>query len=145
MKLKFIVGGLLCVAASLAHAKDVQLSQKGSLTEMEAVACGTQEKRGERGLKAVMLGDDSSQKNAHPLLCQEYVLQSDSMEYRIRVKDEKHAVLLPVGDSAEFQLKKDYMLLRAPQVDNKIREYFVMSMKPRSHKEQQKTMTKTGQ
>ena len=142
MKLKFMVAATLCLAASLAHAKDVQLSQKGSLTEMEAVACGTQEKGGDGRLKAAVLGTDSSQKNERPLLCQEYVLQSDSMEYRIRVKDEKHAVLLPVGQSAEFQLKKDYMLLRVPQLDNKIREYFVMSMKPRGHKEQEKTTAK---
>ena len=141
MKTKFMLAAVICLAASLANAKDKPLAEKGKLAEMEAVPCGTEDKDGGGGLKETVLGTDSNHRKQQPLLCQEYVLQSDRMEYRIRVKDEKHAVLLPVGETAEFQLKKDYMLLRVPEMDSKVRQYFVMSMMPRGRKETDKTAT----
>jgi len=64
--------------------------------------------------------------------CQEYILKSDRLIYRIRPKDEKHPTLLPVGESAEFRLHKDKMLLRVPESDGKEREYIVVSMTPRA-------------
>jgi len=65
-------------------------------------------------------------------LCQEYVLQADRVIYRIRPRDEKHPVLLPVGEQAQFRLQKDKMLLRVEDLDGKEREYIVVSMTPRS-------------
>ncbi len=66
------------------------------------------------------------------MLCQEYVLQSDRIIYRIRPKEEKHPVLLPVGETAEFRIHKDKLLLRVPELDEKEREYLVISMTSRS-------------
>jgi len=68
------------------------------------------------------------------LLCQEYVLQTDNVIYRIRPRDEKHPVLLPVGQSAQFRIEKDKMLLQVEDLDNKEREYSVVSMTPRQSK-----------
>jgi hypothetical protein len=67
------------------------------------------------------------------VLCQEYILQSDKIIYRIRPKDDKHPVLLPIGETAEFRLHKDKLLLRVPESsDDKEREYIVVSMTPRT-------------
>ncbi len=54
------------------------------------------------------------------------------MIYRIRPRDEKHPVLLPVGEQAQFRMEKDKMMLRVEDLDNKDREYIVVSMTPRS-------------
>jgi hypothetical protein len=66
------------------------------------------------------------------VLCQEYILKSDRLIYRIRPKDDKHPALLPVGESAEFRIHRDKMLLRVPESDSKEREYIVVSMTPRA-------------
>ena len=54
------------------------------------------------------------------------------MIYRIGLKDEKHPVLLPVGEQAQFRMEKDKMVLRVEDLDSKEREYSVVSMTPRS-------------
>ncbi len=79
-----------------------------------------------------MLGTDSGSKKTQELLCQEYVLQAERVTYRIRPRDEKHPVLLPVGELAQFRLQKDKMLLRTEDPGSKEREYIVVSMAPRS-------------
>jgi len=66
------------------------------------------------------------------VLCQEYILKSDRLIYRIRPKDDKHPLLLPVGEATEFRIHKDKMLLRVPEGDGKEREYIVVSMTPRA-------------
>src|SRR5215831_4757437 len=64
------------------------------------------------------------------LLCQQYVVQSDSVIYTIRPKDDKHPALLPIGEQARFRLDKDKILLRVEDGDEKEREYLVVSMTP---------------
>ena len=51
--------------------------------------------------------------------------------FRIRPTDQKHPVLLPVGESVEFRIHKDKLYLRDPERDKKEREYIVLSMQPR--------------
>ena len=58
-------------------------------------------------------------------------MQSDSVIYRIRPRDEKHPVLLSVGQKAQFRIQKDKMLLQVEDGDSKEREYSVVSMTPR--------------
>jgi hypothetical protein len=65
-------------------------------------------------------------------LCQEYLLQTDKADYRIRARDTKHPVLLPVGEQAQFRFEKSKMLVRVEYLDNKEREYIVVSVGPRS-------------
>jgi hypothetical protein len=124
----------LCAVLTLASAtfaKEPKPYQTGKLLQMDSVQCGTAEKDA-TSLAGEMLGTDSGSKKTHELLCQEYVLQSDHVIYRIRPRDEKHPVLLPVGEQAQFRLQKDKMLLRVEDLDNKEREYIVVSMTPRS-------------
>jgi hypothetical protein len=78
-----------------------------------------------------MLGTDSAHKKTHELLCQEYLLQTNKVIYRVRPRDDKHPVLLPVGAEAQFRLQKDKMVLRVEDLDDKDRDYVVVSMTPR--------------
>jgi len=121
----------LVMVATTAYAKTPRAYQTGKLLQMDSVACGMDEKSGET-LAGEMLGTDSSHKKTHELLCQEYVLQADNVIYRIRPHDEKHPVLLPVGERAQFRMQKDKMLLRVEDLDDKEREYVVVSMTPRT-------------
>jgi hypothetical protein len=125
---------MLCVVlglASAAYAKDPKAYQTGKLLQMDSVQCGMAEKEG-KSFAGEMLGTDSGSKKTHEVLCQEYVVQAERVIYRIRPRDEKHPVLLPVGEQAQFRLQKDKMLLRVEDLDSKEREYIVVSMTPRS-------------
>ena len=108
--------------------------QKGTLLRMDSSSCGTQEKGG-KSITGEILGTDSQSKKTHEVLCQEYVLQSDHVIYRIRPTDEKHPSLLPIGEIAQFRIHKDKLLLRVPESDGKEHEYFVISMTPRQDKD----------
>ena len=130
MRSKWMLCALLGIAGA-AYAKEPKPYQTGKLVQMDSVQCGTAEKNGK-----------SFSKKTDEVLCQEYVLQSDKTIFRIRPRDEKHPVLLPVGERAQFRMEKDKMLLRVQDLDNegldnehlgsKEREYIVVSMTPRS-------------
>ncbi len=122
---------VIVVLASAALAKEPKPYQTGKLLQMDSVQCGMAEKDA-KSFTGEMLGTDSGSKKTHELLCQEYVLQAERVIYRIRPRDEKHPVLLPVGEQAQFRLQKDKMLLRVEDLDGKEREYIVVSMTPRS-------------
>lgn len=125
---------MLCVVLGLAasaYSKEPKHYQSGKLLQMDALPCGTAEKDA-KSFAGEILGTDSSSKKTQEVLCQEYVLQAEKVIYRIRPRDEKHPVLLPVGESAQFRLEKDKMLLRVEDLDDKEREYHVVSMTPRS-------------
>jgi hypothetical protein len=115
---------------SLAYAKDQRMNQSGTLLQMDSVECGSDQKGG-KSLTGEMLGTDSAHQKTHVLLCQEYLLQTDRIIYRIRPRDDKHPVLLPVGVKAQFHLDKDKMKLRVEDLDDKERDYTVVSMTPR--------------
>jgi hypothetical protein len=105
--------------------------QKGTLLRMDSTSCGMQEK-GSKSVAGELLGTDAQSKKTQEVLCQEYVLQTDRMVYRIRPKDDKHPVLLPIGETAQFRIHKDKLILRvADGSDDKEREYIVVSMTPR--------------
>jgi hypothetical protein len=125
---------MLCVIlgiASAACAKEPKAYQTGKLLQMDSVQCGMAEKDA-KSFTGEMLGTDSGSKKTQEVLCQEYVLQAERVIYRIRPRDEKHPVLLPVGEQAQFRLQKDKMLLRVEDLDGKEREYIVVSMTPRA-------------
>ncbi len=124
----------LCVLLGLsmaAFAKDPKPHQTGKVLQMESVQCGVAEKDA-ASFAGEVLGNDSGNKKTQELLCQEYLVQSERVIYRIRPRDEKHPVLLPVNEVAQFRMQKDKMLLRVEDFDNKEREYSVISMTPRS-------------
>jgi len=107
----------IVLLASLAIAKEPKPYQSGKVLQMDSVKCGADEK--------------DNHKKTQALLCQEYVLQTDHVIYHIRPKDEKHLALLPVGEQAQFRMEKDKMVMRVEGLDNKDREYFIVSMMPR--------------
>jgi hypothetical protein len=121
---------LALLAAPILFAKDAPSYDKASLLSMESSTCGMAEKAG-KTVTGEILGTDASRKQTQEVLCQEYVLQSDRIVYRIRPNDQKHPVLLPVGESVEFRIHKDKLYLRDPEGDKKEREYVVVSMQPR--------------
>ena len=96
-----------------------------------SVHCGTTEKDA-KSLTGELLGTDSGSKKSEQLLCQEYVLQTDTVVYRLRPRDEKHPMLLPIGNHAQFRLEKDKLILRVEDLDDKDRVYTVVSMAPRT-------------
>ena len=115
---------------SLTYAKDRPVAQSGTLLQMDAVDCGADQKSA-KSFAGEILGTDAAHQKVQTLLCPEYLLQSDRILYRIRPKDEKHPVLLPVGEKAQFHLEKDHMRLRVEDLDDKDRDYIVVSMTPR--------------
>jgi hypothetical protein len=98
---------------------------------MDSVSCGVDGKDA-KSITGELIGTDSAHKKSQVLLCQEYLLQTEKVVYRIRPSDAKHPVLLPVGERAQFRLDRDKMLLRVEDLDSKEREYTVVSMTPRS-------------
>ena len=90
---------------SLAHAKEPKRFQNGVLLQMDSADCGYDEKSG-KSFAGEMLGTDSGHKKTRALLCPEYILQTERVTYRIRPKDEKHPVLLPVGEKAQFRFRQ---------------------------------------
>lgn len=132
---KLILTGLLlsatCTLQAPIQANDKHAYEKGVLLQMDSSACGLAEKDG-KTFKGQILGTDGQHKKTQEVLCQDYLLQSDRVLYRIRPKDDKHPTLLPVGETAEFRIHKDKLFLRVPEADGKEREYIVLSMTPRA-------------
>ena len=118
--------------AGFAAAKEHEY-QKGTLLRMDSSSCGSQEK-GSKTVAGEILGTDAQNKKTKELLCQEYILQADHVVYRIRPNDNKHLVLVPFGEMAQFRINKDKLILRIPELNDKEREYTVVSMTPRDEK-----------
>jgi len=139
MRSRFVLA--IVLLASMAYAKDAKPRQSGKLLQMESVACGVDENSG-KSLVGELIGTDSAHKKTHEMLCQEYILQTDKIIFRIRPRDEKHPVLLPVGEQAQFRIQKDKMILRVEDLDDKDREYNVVSMTPREDSSSEKAQLK---
>ena len=126
---------LLCVflgvsVSSLAFAKDPAPYQTGKLLQMNSVHCGTAQKSDTSALGEI-IGTDNRSTKTQDVLCQEYVLETDSVDFHIRPRDEKHPEILPIGSLAQFRIDKDKLILRAEGMD-KERQYIVVSITPRS-------------
>jgi hypothetical protein len=129
MRYKSMVLATIVLAAT-AYAKDLKAYQDGKLLQMDSVQCGMEEKDAKKG-------------KTHELLCQEYLVQSEQVIYRVRPKDDKHPALLPIGQNAQFRLEKNKMLLRV-EGENKEREYVVVSIKPRGDSTADATPTRVN-
>jgi hypothetical protein len=130
MRSRFVFVAVAAFAAS-AYARDPKPFLTGTLLRMDAVHCGTSEKDA-KSFTGELLGTDSGNKKSQEVLCQEYVLQTDTVVYRLRPRDDKHPALLPIGGHAQFRLDKDKMVLRVEDLDDKDRDYVVVSMAPRN-------------
>jgi hypothetical protein len=127
MRVQYVLAVMLI--ASAAQAKEPKHYQSGKLVKMESIKCGTDAK-GAKSFAGEMLGTDSKHMKTKELLCQQYVLETESVIYRIEPKDDKHPALLPISEQAQFRLEKEKMLLRVEDGDDKEREYLVLSMSP---------------
>jgi hypothetical protein len=127
MKITVFLGVVLFGIA--AQAKDAPSYDSGVLKEMTSVECGYEQKSA-KGLVGEIVGTDDSHSKTRKTFCQEYELENSHVIYHIRPREEKHPALLPVGEKAFFRMKKDRMLLKVPEGDNKEREYDVVSMTP---------------
>jgi hypothetical protein len=121
---------VVMLASTAAGAREPRHYQSGKLMKMESGKCGMDEKNG-KSIAGEMLGTDSAHMKTKELLCQQYTLETETLDYTIRPKDEKHPALLPVGEKAQFRLDNDKMKLRVEDMDDKEREYIVVSMVPR--------------
>jgi hypothetical protein len=131
MMKRIVLTGVLLFAALSLSAKDRPAYEKGVLAQMDSTACGYAEKDG-KTLAGEIFGTDGQHKKTQETLCQEYILRGERITYRIRPKDDKHPALLPIGETAEFRIHKDKLLLRVPETDDKEREYIVVSMTQRT-------------
>src|SRR6266446_3900315 len=127
MKLRTLALCLLFAGVCSAGEHDYQ---HGTLLRTDSSSCGSQEK-GSKTVAGEIFGTDGQHKQTQELLCQEYILQSDHVVYRIRPKDDKHPILLPIGETAQFRISKDKLILRVPELNDKEHEYIVVSMTPR--------------
>ena len=126
---RIVFFALLCASLDCTYARDHQSSQSGTLLQMDSVECGVDEKSG-NSIAGEIIGTDSAHKKSRQMLCPEYLLQGDKIIYRIRPKDDKHPILFPVGEKAQFRMDKDKMIVRVEDLDDKDRTYSVVSMTP---------------
>ena len=68
--------------------------------------------------------------NSDEKLCPQYLLRTDDTDYRIRPRDLKHPVVLPVGQEVVFKIKKDRMYVSVAESDKKMRPYEVVAQEP---------------
>lgn len=140
------VVAVLLIAANVPanlQAKDKPPYEKGVLLQMESTSCGYAEKAN-KSVAGEILGTDDQHKKTQEVLCQEYILKSDRLIYRIRPKDDKHPALLPIGETAEFRIQKDKMLLHVTEGDGKDREYIVVSITQRADAEDSRGSAKAA-
>ena len=134
--MRFLLPVVLLIG--FAAAGEVRNYMRGDLQEMTSVECGYDEKSG-KGFAGAVLGTDSGSRKMREALCQEYTLVSERVVYRIRPKKDKKPDLLPVGEPVEFRIKKDKLILRVRELDDKEREFLVVSMTPRSTQQASKS------
>jgi hypothetical protein len=128
---KLLTLAALSIVAIPLQGKDKPAYEKGVLMQMNSSSCGYAEKAS-KTLAGEILGTDGQHKKTQEVLCQEYTLQTERITYRIRPKDDKHPALLPIGETAEFRIHKDKLILRVIESNDKEREYLVVSMTPRA-------------
>jgi hypothetical protein len=109
MRLTALIGAVL-ILASAASAGDLRPYQTGKLLQSDS-DCSVQSKSSESS-------------------CVQYVLESDSVVFHIRPKNAKHAVVLPIGERAQFRIDKGLILLHMDGVDDQERAYVVVSISP---------------
>jgi hypothetical protein len=131
---------MLCAVLALAvtaYAKDPKPYEIGNLQQMDSVQCAIADND-----VPPLAGQTVTNDGGKQPLCQEYVLQSERVTYRIRPRNEKDSVLLPVGEPVRFRLQTDRIVLRVEDLSGtnlpgkdsrgKDYQYVVVSMSPRS-------------
>jgi hypothetical protein len=92
---------------------------EGRVASMRSVPCGVQGK---------------NHKRMERMLCEQYVVRTDTMNYQIRQELPKKVNLLPVGQEIYFRVKKNRMLVRGFTLNGKKikdQEYLIVSQNQR--------------
>jgi hypothetical protein len=92
MKKTALILAALTLVAITAQAKDKEMS--GTIVSENSVSCGTENK---------------GKKQSIEMMCQEYVIRTDSTDYHVRQEKEAHKELLPVNAPVELSISKDKM------------------------------------
>ncbi len=100
---------LLTVVALAMTAVATDSPMQGTIVSESSVSCGSQAK---------------GKKQTVEMMCQEYVIRTDTTEYHVRQEKEAHKALLPVNSPVELTLKKDKMKFK---VEGKEYEMLVVS------------------
>jgi len=129
MKLRLLLAAILVVG--IAEAKTPPTYEKGALVEMESAECGVDSKDAQ-GIGGILGVDNSVHTKSVQMLCQQYLLQSDHFNYKIRPTEKKHPALLPIGQQAEFRIVKDRMMLHVAGAKGKDRAFTVVAISQRA-------------
>jgi hypothetical protein len=123
---------VIVMFTAVLNAKNASRNRLGVLLRMESVPCGVVEAS---TFSKALLGAPAPAPAQEDRLCQEYVLRSEGLYYRIRSRDRRHPVLLPIGEQAQFHLHRDRMLLQVEDFDSKAYEFTVLAIVPEYHGE----------
>lgn len=106
MKIQLLI---LCflMLGTISLAKDTPM--QGTIISENSVSCGSQA---------------DGKKKTTELMCQEYVIRTESTEYHVRQEKEAHKELLPVNAPVEVTMKKDKMKFK---VNGKEYEMLIVS------------------
>jgi hypothetical protein len=88
----FLMLAVVALCASAAAAKDAVM--QGTIVSENSVPCGSEAK---------------GHKQTVDLMCQEYVIRTDTTEYHVRQQKEEHKAMLPVNAPVELTISKDKM------------------------------------
>lgn len=105
LSLAVLALGITALSVTAAAAKD---AMQGTIVSENSVQCGSQAKG----------------KKTSDLMCQEYVIRTDTTEYHVRQEKEGHKEMLPVNAPVELTLNKDKMKFK---VNGKSYEMLVVS------------------
>jgi hypothetical protein len=107
MKKTILLLAIMTLGAICSQAKEKAVMQ-GTIISENSVSCGS-EAKGKKQLE---------------MMCQEYVIRTDTTEYHVRQEKEAHKGMLPVNASVELTLNKDKMKFK---VNGKEYEMLVVS------------------
>jgi hypothetical protein len=108
-KMLALVFAAVVVAGMVSPARAGSPPQTATIVSENSVDCGTKKQ---------------GKKEQTDLLCQEYVLRTDTAEYHIRQPKQKDQALLPLNSTVQFEMDKDKMKLK---VNGKKYEFLVVS------------------
>jgi hypothetical protein len=119
---------ILAVPVS-AGAKKKNQPDRGLLEKMDAVPCGAKQK-GLAGLGSFWASVGITDVHSTEKLCPQYLIRTDDTDYRVRPMNMKHPSILPIGHEVVFKLKRDRMMVKVPDGDQKMHSYEVVGMEP---------------
>jgi predicted P-loop ATPase len=108
MKKTVLLLAITILAAISAAAKDKAV-MPGTIISENSVSCGSEAK---------------GKKQTIEMMCQEYVIRTDTTEYHVRQEKEAHKGMLPVNASVELTMNKDKMKFK---VNGKEYEMLIVS------------------